>query len=104
MNRPTYTVIIHKSGKRKAYHTEKYLLIKRLKFIGALVSAAAVMLLFCGMALAENSSIMPFQVVFFAGFGLMVLISLIYSYVSYKEPWEKRGENKKNLGGKQNEN
>ena len=51
MNRPTYTVIIHKNGKRKAYHTEKYLLIKRLKFIGALVSAAAVMLLFCGMAI-----------------------------------------------------
>ena len=104
MNRPTYTVITHSSGKRKIYHTEKYLLIKRLKFIGALVSAAAVMLLFCGMALAENSPIMPLQVVFFAGFGLMVLISLIYSYVSYKEPWEKRGENKKILGGKQNEN
>ena len=34
----------------------------------------------------------------------IVLISLIYSYVSYKEPWEKRGENKKILGGKQNEN
>lgn len=104
MNRPTYTVITHSNGKRKIYHTEKYLLIKRLKFIGALVSAVAVMLLFCGMALAENGPIMPFQVVFFAGFGLMVLISLIYSYVSYKEPWEKRGENKKILGGKQNEN
>lgn len=104
MNRPTYTVITHSNGKWKIYHTEKYLLIKRLKFIGVLVSAVAVMLLFCGMALAENSPIMPLQVVFFAGFGLMVLISLIYSYVSYKEPWEKRGENKKILGGRQNEN
>ncbi len=98
MNRSTYTVIIHKNGKQKAYHTEKYLLIKRLKFIGALVSAVAIMLLFCGMALAENSSIMPLQVVFFAGFGLMVLISLIYSYVSYKEPWEKwRAANKEKV-------
>ncbi len=94
MNQGSYIIVTHSNGKRKIYRTERYLLIKRLKFIGALVSAAAVMLLFCGMALAENSSIMPFQVVFFAGFGLMVLISLIYSYVSYKEPWEKRGEKK----------
>ena len=35
---------------------------------------------------------------FFAGFGLMVLISLIYSYVSYKEPWEKwRAANKEKV-------
>lgn len=94
MNRPTYTVITHRDGKQKAYHTERLLLIKRLKFFGALVSAIAVMLLFCGAALAEDGPIMPFQVVFFAGFGLMVLISLIYSYVSYKEPWEKQGGNK----------
>lgn len=95
MKQGSYIIVTHSNGKRKVYRTERFLLIKRLKFFGALVSAAAVMLLFCGAAVAEDCPIMPLQVVFFAGFGLMVLISLIYSYVSYKEPWEKRGENKK---------
>lgn len=89
-----YIIETKSNGKRKIYRTERFLLVKRLKFAGAMIAAVAVMLLFCGMALAEDGSIMPFQVVFFAGFGLMVLISLIYSYVSYKEPWENHGGNK----------
>ena len=59
MNRPAYIVVIHRDGKQKAYRTERYLLIKRLKFIGALVSATAVMLLLCGAAVAEDCPIMP---------------------------------------------
>lgn len=90
-----YIIITHSNGKRKVYRTEKYLLIKRLKFAGAIASAIAVMLLFCGMAVVENRPVMPLQLVFFLGFGLTVLISFICSYVSYKEPCEKQGENKK---------
>ena len=75
MNRPAYIVVIHRDGKQKA-----------------LVSATAVMLLLCGAAVAEDCPIMPLQVVLMLAFGLTVVI---YSYVSYKEPWEKRGGNKK---------
>lgn len=100
MNRPAYIVVIHRDGKQKAYRTERYLLIKRLKFIGALVSATAVMLLLCGAAVAEDCPIMPLQVVLMLAFGLAVVISLIYSYVSYKEPWEKRGGEKSKYKGR----
>ena len=89
-----YIIETKSNGERKIYRAERFILVKRLKFAGAMIAAVAVMLLFCGMALVEDGPIMPFQVVLFAGFGLMVLISLIYSYVSYKEPWEKQGGNK----------
>lgn len=91
----SYTIVTHSNGQRRVYRTERCLLIKRLKFIGSIVAAIAVMLLFCGMAITEDRPVMPLQVVFFAGFGLTVLISLICSYMSYKEPWEKQGGNKK---------
>lgn len=98
----SYIIITHSNGKRRVYSTEKYLLIRRLKFAGAIIAAIAVMLLMCGMAVVEDHPVMPLQLVFFLGVGLAVLISLIYSYVSYKEPCEK--QNKKQIyGGKQNE-
>lgn len=96
MKTTSYIIITHSNGKRKVYQTEKYLLKKRLTSIGAIIAAIVVMLLFCGMAAVEDSPIMPFQIVFFVGLGLLVLISLIYSYVSYKDPWEKQdSKNKK---------
>ncbi len=91
MKSASYIIITHSNGKRKVYRMEKYLFIKRLKLAGAIVATIAVMLMLCGMAVVEDCPIMPLQVVLMLGFGLFVLISFIYSYVSYKEPCEKRG-------------
>lgn len=90
-----YTIVIRSNGKRRVYRTEAYMLIRRLKFAGAIIAAIAVMLLMCGMAAIEGKAVMPVQMIFFAGVGLFTLISLICSFVSYKEPWENQGNNKK---------
>lgn len=94
MKSTSYIIITHSNGKRRVYRTEKYLLIKRLKFVGAIVAAIAVMLLFCGMAVVDDCPIMPLQLVFFLSFGLAVLILLISLYVSCEGSCEKQGENK----------
>lgn len=90
-----YIIITHSNGKRRIYRTEKYLLIKRLKFAGTIVTAIAVMLLFCGMAVVDDSTVMPLQLVVMLGMGLFILIALVYSYVSDKEICEK--QNNKNF-------
>lgn len=94
MKSTPYIIIISSNGKRRIYRTEKYLLIRRLKFAGAIVAAIAVMLLMCGMAVYDDSPVMPLQLVVMLGIGLFVLIALIYSYVSDKESCEKQGVNK----------
>lgn len=80
----SYIIVTHRNGKRKIYPTERYLLIRRLKFAGTVLAAIAVMLLFCGMAVTDGKEAMPLQLVFYVGVGLTVLISLICSYVSGK--------------------
>lgn len=94
MKSTSYIIVTRSNGKRKVYRTEAYMLIRRLKFAGAIIAAFAVMFLFCGMAVIEDKAAMPVQMIFFVGMGLFVLISLIYSYVSDKEPWENQGKNK----------
>lgn len=89
-----YIIITHSNGKRKIYRTETYLLLRRLKFIGAIAAAIAVTLLLCGMTMADDRPTVPLQVVALLGLGLLMLILLICAYVSDKEPCEKRGNNK----------
>lgn len=93
MKGPAYIIITRSDGKQKLYRTERYLLMKRLTFIGAIVAALVVMLLFCGMAIAEDGPIMPLQVMMFICFGLFMLGAFICSYVSFKEPYEKQKKN-----------
>lgn len=97
MKSTSYTIITHSNGKRRIYRTETYLLLRRLKFIGSIIAAIAVMLLMCGMAVYKDSPIMPFQLVVLAEIGLIVLIALVYLYVSDKGACEKQGpqQNKK---------
>ena len=88
-------MVVTRKGKTKIYTTDKYLLLRRLKFVGAIAAAIAVTLLLCGMTMADDCSTTPLQVVALLGLGLLMLILLICAYVSDKEPCEKRGNNKK---------
>lgn len=87
-------IAVTRNGKTKVYTTEKYMLLRRLKFIGAIVTAIAVMLLMCGMSLADGSPTVPLQIVALLGMGLLFLILLICAYVSDGEPQEKQEKRK----------
>lgn len=82
MKEKAFVIVIHSNGKSKIYRTERYLLIRRLKFAGAIIAAIAVMLLLCGMTVADDGPAVPYQLVVLLGIGLFALIALIYSYIS----------------------
>ncbi|MDE6579936.1 MAG: hypothetical protein K2K41_05335 [Ruminiclostridium sp.] len=93
MKETLYTVVHYSNGKRKVYTTDKYLLLRRLKFIGAIAEAIAVTLLLCGMTMADDC-LVPLQVVALLKMGLLLLILLICAYVSDSEPHEKQEKRK----------
>lgn len=81
MKQTVYTIVTQ-NGKTKVYTTEKYLLLRRLKFIGTILAAVAVTLLMCGMSLNDSSPTMPLEVVFLVGMGIFAVALLICSYIS----------------------
>lgn len=72
-----YTIVIHSNGKRRVYRTEAYMLIRRLKFAGAIIAAIAVMLLMCGMVAVGDHPAKVFQLTIILGIGVFVVAGLI---------------------------
>ena len=95
MKTTSYIIITRRSGKRKVYRTEKYLLLRRIKLVGAIVAAIVTTLLFCGMTITEKYLLMPVQIMFFSAFGVLALVFIIYSYIDSIEPQKSKTKNRK---------
>ncbi|MDE7281515.1 MAG: hypothetical protein K2N36_07225 [Ruminiclostridium sp.] len=95
MQTESYIIVTHSNGKRKVYRTETYLLLRRLKFVGTILTAIAVTMLLCGATLADGSPTMPLEIVALLGIGLLVIILLICSYIKDSERQEKQDKRKK---------
>ena len=98
MKSTSYIIVTHRNGKRKVYRTGKYLILRRIKLVGAIAAAILTVLLFCGMAVIENHPLMPVQIMFFSELGLSTLILIICLYIGNREPQKK--QNKKSKGKK----
>lgn len=84
MKSTSYIIVTHSDGRRKVYRAERYSLLRKLKFAGALISAIAVMLMFCGIAATEGRPEAPLQIYLILGLGIMTLIMFICAYISDK--------------------
>lgn len=76
-----YYIVTRRNGKQKLYTQAKYRLLTAVKVTGTLLGVVLIMLMLCGMVIADNNPFVGVQITFIVGIFAEVAICTVFNFI-----------------------